>query len=138
MMIKVPQISLSNPIYGVGVSILDELDRQQKTKWLQKGQTFLYLTAQGINRSWTRVKYVLAIRELPGSHTADNINAATREILCEWEINQSRCHVFLRDGAANMKKVFEGSFDHADGAAHKLNLTSSQLSRRVDQQLKIV
>uniref|UniRef100_A0A915D107 Uncharacterized protein n=1 Tax=Ditylenchus dipsaci TaxID=166011 RepID=A0A915D107_9BILA len=83
----------------------------------------LSLTAQGINRSWTRVKYVLAIRELPGSHTADNINAATREILCEWEINQSRCHVFLRDGAANMKKVFEGSFDHADGAAHKLNLT---------------
>uniref|UniRef100_A0A915DR23 DUF659 domain-containing protein n=1 Tax=Ditylenchus dipsaci TaxID=166011 RepID=A0A915DR23_9BILA len=65
------------------------------------------LTAQGINQEWKRDKYVLAIRELQGSHTADVINTAIREILEECEIKQEVCHVIVRDGAANMKKAFE-------------------------------
>uniref|UniRef100_A0A915DND2 Uncharacterized protein n=1 Tax=Ditylenchus dipsaci TaxID=166011 RepID=A0A915DND2_9BILA len=65
------------------------------------------LTAHGINQEWKRDKYVLAIRELQGSHTADVINTAIREILEEWEIKQEVCHVIVRDGAANMKKAFE-------------------------------
>jgi hypothetical protein len=67
------------------------------------------LTAHGIDCEWKRVKYVLAIRELPGSHSADNINNAIRTILGEWSISQAKCHVFLRDGAANMKKALEGN-----------------------------
>uniref|UniRef100_A0A915EQ07 Protein kinase domain-containing protein n=1 Tax=Ditylenchus dipsaci TaxID=166011 RepID=A0A915EQ07_9BILA len=67
----------------------------------------LSLTAHGINQEWKRDKYVLAIRELQGSHTADVINTAIREILEEWEIKQEVCHVIVRDGAANMKKAFE-------------------------------
>uniref|UniRef100_A0A915EGC5 Transposase n=1 Tax=Ditylenchus dipsaci TaxID=166011 RepID=A0A915EGC5_9BILA len=63
------------------------------------------LTSHGIDAEWKRVKYVLAIRELPGSHTGANINRAIEKILEEWNIPRSKCHVFLRDGAANMKKL---------------------------------
>uniref|UniRef100_A0A915E0J5 Transposase n=1 Tax=Ditylenchus dipsaci TaxID=166011 RepID=A0A915E0J5_9BILA len=80
------------------------------------------LTAHGIDVEWKRIKFVLAIRELSGSHTGECINAAIEKILEEWEISRSKCHVFLRDGAANMKKALEGSFQHADCAAHKMNL----------------
>uniref|UniRef100_A0A915EQQ4 Uncharacterized protein n=1 Tax=Ditylenchus dipsaci TaxID=166011 RepID=A0A915EQQ4_9BILA len=64
------------------------------------------LTAHGIDEEWKRVKYILAIRELPGSHSAVHVNAAIKNILEESEIEQNRCHVFLRYGAANMKKAF--------------------------------
>uniref|UniRef100_A0A915EQ13 DUF4371 domain-containing protein n=1 Tax=Ditylenchus dipsaci TaxID=166011 RepID=A0A915EQ13_9BILA len=76
------------------------------------------LTAHGINQEWKRDKYVLAIRELQGSHTADVINTAIREILEEWEIKQEVCHVIVRDGAANMKKAFEGREDYAFSLLH--------------------
>uniref|UniRef100_A0A915DHG2 Uncharacterized protein n=1 Tax=Ditylenchus dipsaci TaxID=166011 RepID=A0A915DHG2_9BILA len=93
----------------------DTSARNQKAKAAGEKQqqmklSIFHLTAHGIDEEWKRVKYVLAIRELPGSHTAVHINAAIKKILEEWEIEQNRCHVFLRDGAANMKKAFEGLF----------------------------
>uniref|UniRef100_A0A915E7B4 Transposase n=1 Tax=Ditylenchus dipsaci TaxID=166011 RepID=A0A915E7B4_9BILA len=72
--------------------------------WSSTSYSFISLTAHGINQEWKRDKYVLAIRELQGSHTADVINTAIREILEEWVIKQEVCHVIVRDGAANMKK----------------------------------
>uniref|UniRef100_A0A915CXY6 Uncharacterized protein n=1 Tax=Ditylenchus dipsaci TaxID=166011 RepID=A0A915CXY6_9BILA len=56
--------------------------------WSSTSYSFISLTAHGINQEWKRDKYVLAIRELQGSHTADVINTAIREILEEWEIKQ--------------------------------------------------
>uniref|UniRef100_A0A915EHK7 DUF4371 domain-containing protein n=1 Tax=Ditylenchus dipsaci TaxID=166011 RepID=A0A915EHK7_9BILA len=70
---------------------------------------FTFLTAHGINEEWERVKYVLAVRELSGSHTGVQINLAIKRILEKWDIKEEQCHVFLRDGAASMKKAFENS-----------------------------
>uniref|UniRef100_A0A915DQ83 Uncharacterized protein n=1 Tax=Ditylenchus dipsaci TaxID=166011 RepID=A0A915DQ83_9BILA len=94
--------------------------------WSSTSYSFISLTAHGINQEWKRDKYVLAIRELQGSHTADVINTAIREILEEWEIKQEVCHVIVRDGAANMKKAFEE------------NLHKAKMAKRFEGKVVIV
>uniref|UniRef100_A0A915CUS5 GRIP domain-containing protein n=1 Tax=Ditylenchus dipsaci TaxID=166011 RepID=A0A915CUS5_9BILA len=44
-------------------------------------------------------------------------------MLTKWGVSEDKCHVFLRDEGANMRKAFETEgFRHADCGAHKLNL----------------
>uniref|UniRef100_A0A915CK84 Uncharacterized protein n=1 Tax=Ditylenchus dipsaci TaxID=166011 RepID=A0A915CK84_9BILA len=70
-------------------------------------------------------KFVLAIRELLGSHTGEVINPAIKQILAEWDISEGQCPVFLRDGAANMKKAFEAFLYECDPLPDSLQGRSS-------------
>uniref|UniRef100_A0A915DLP0 WD repeat-containing protein 48 homolog n=1 Tax=Ditylenchus dipsaci TaxID=166011 RepID=A0A915DLP0_9BILA len=98
---------------------------------------YFSLTAHGINEEWERVKYVLAVRKLSGSHTGVQINLAIKRILEEWDIKEEQCHVFLRDGAANMKKALKviveqskGSHDHVPVSQPKLSDQHKELMKQ--------
>jgi hypothetical protein len=56
-------------------------------------------------KNWKAEKLVLNIRHFPGEHSGDNILAAIKDILNQWEIEESKVFVFLTDSARNMKKV---------------------------------
>uniref|UniRef100_A0A915CSN3 Protein kinase domain-containing protein n=1 Tax=Ditylenchus dipsaci TaxID=166011 RepID=A0A915CSN3_9BILA len=90
------------------IASLLEVDREKRLTLVNSIP--VCLTAHGINEEWERVKYILAVRELSGSHTGVQINLAIKRILEEWDIKEEQCHVFLRDGAANMKKAFTSWF----------------------------
>uniref|UniRef100_A0A915EJ06 Transposase n=1 Tax=Ditylenchus dipsaci TaxID=166011 RepID=A0A915EJ06_9BILA len=90
--------------------------------WTNQSSGFISLTAHGINEYWQREQFVLCVREFGGSHTGERINEIVSQMLNDWSIEKKRCHVFVRDSAANMKKAFEvGGYKHADCAAHKIN-----------------
>uniref|UniRef100_A0A915CVE8 HAT C-terminal dimerisation domain-containing protein n=1 Tax=Ditylenchus dipsaci TaxID=166011 RepID=A0A915CVE8_9BILA len=57
--------------------------------WSSSSYSFISLIAHGINQEWKREKFVLAIRELPGSHTGEVINSAIKQILAEWDISKA-------------------------------------------------
>lgn len=66
--------------------------------------SFISLTSNGITKYWYRKKHVLAIRKFGGSHTAERIAEILEELFNEWELDEKKCHGFLSDSAANIKK----------------------------------
>uniref|UniRef100_A0A915MYW9 Transposase n=1 Tax=Meloidogyne javanica TaxID=6303 RepID=A0A915MYW9_MELJA len=90
--------------------------------WHGGNESYISLTGHGISKSWERINFILCCQEFCGMHDSINITKSVKEMLRKWEIDENKIHVFLRDGAASMKKAFEGTFEHADCAAHKINL----------------
>ena len=58
-----------------------------------------------INKIWERKNFILSVSEFPGSHTGDRIREKVQEMLKAWNIKVEKCHLFLRDGGTNFKKV---------------------------------
>ncbi|KAI1700322.1 serpentine type 7TM GPCR chemoreceptor str domain-containing protein [Ditylenchus destructor] len=91
--------------------------------WSGPSDSYLSLTITGISSEWKRISLPLAVSHFPGSHTSVAIYKKIHDLIDSFQIEPKKCHVFLRDGGANMKKCFETSeFFHADCGAHLLNL----------------
>lgn len=70
-------------------------------------QSFISLSAHWINGQWQRRDYVLGCEHFPDSHTGENIAKMLKGMLEKWDIavgESGRCHIIVRDGAANMRK----------------------------------
>lgn len=67
----------------------------------------LSLTAQFINEDFQLKKVVLHSREFAGSHTAEAIAGAFRDMYQAWGIPMEKVHVILRDNARNMEKAMK-------------------------------
>ncbi|KAI1703072.1 zinc finger BED domain-containing protein 1 [Ditylenchus destructor] len=94
--------------------------------WSGPNDSYISLTAHGINKEWKARNFVLCVREFPGSHTGERVGELVRAMLKEWAVPQEKCFLFLRDGGANMRKAFNmdsaSELESADCAAHLLNL----------------
>ncbi|KAI1701203.1 zinc finger BED domain-containing protein 4 [Ditylenchus destructor] len=91
--------------------------------WSGPGDSYLSLTITGISKEWKRVSLPLAVSHFPGSHTSVAIDKKIHDLLDSFQIEPDKCHVFLRDGGANIKKCFQtNEFFHADCGSHLLNL----------------
>ena len=60
---------------------------------------------QFINENFELTKVVLHSQEFPGSHTAEALAVAFRDMFQEWGIPQEKVHVILRDNTRNMEKA---------------------------------
>uniref|UniRef100_A0A915EBE1 Transposase n=1 Tax=Ditylenchus dipsaci TaxID=166011 RepID=A0A915EBE1_9BILA len=91
--------------------------------WSGPTESFISLTAHGINHHWERIKEVLCVRPFPGSHNSENISDMIITMMEEWDVLREQVHVVVRDEGANIKKAMENTgYDHLNCAAHMLNL----------------
>ena len=67
----------------------------------------LSLTAHFIDQDFKQHNVVLQCQEFPGSHTAEALAAAFREMFRSWGIPTEKVHVILRDNAKNMVKAMK-------------------------------
>ena len=67
-------------------------------------EAFISLSGHWIKTSFKRQSAVLAAAHFPGSHTGDNIAAMFDKMWTDWELGESRRHLLVRDGAANMNR----------------------------------
>lgn len=86
-------------------------------------QAYVSLTATWITDQFKREKVLLAIRHLPGSHTAVAINEAINTILAEYSVDQATVKTIVHDNASSMMAAFRGSpIQSVSCFAHSLQL----------------
>lgn len=66
------------------------------------------LTATGIDKTWKRAKYLLAVREMPGHHNSASVKRMVDNLLEEWAIDRRKVCTFLHDEGSNMLGVIRG------------------------------
>ena len=64
------------------------------------------LTAHGITDSFERKSFILSVAEFEGTQDGEAIAKKLRAILLSWPVPPMKCHIFVRDGGENFKKVF--------------------------------
>lgn len=95
--------------------------------------SMLSLTAQFINEDFELKRVVLQSQEFSGSHTAEAIAGAFRDMFQAWGIPMERVHVILRDNARNMEKAMkDAQFPSLPCMSHTLQLVVQEgvLSQR--------
>ena len=86
-------------------------------------QSFMGLTAHWLTDAFVNMSFVLDCSPFAGHHTADGLLCAFQQMLSKWNIDSSRCHVVLRDNAANISKCFRiASIPSLGCFAHTLQL----------------
>uniref|UniRef100_A0A915E1G3 Transposase n=1 Tax=Ditylenchus dipsaci TaxID=166011 RepID=A0A915E1G3_9BILA len=81
--------------------------------WSGPTESFISLTAHGINHHWERIKEVLCVRPFPGSHNSENISDMIITMMEEWDVLREQVHVVAMENTG---------YDHLNCAAHMLNL----------------
>lgn len=69
-------------------------------------QSYMGVTAHWLAEDFSRQSYVLNCMPLNDRHTAQYIGVQFKQALEKWNIDRTRCHLVLRDNAANMTKCF--------------------------------
>lgn len=86
-------------------------------------QSYMGITAHWLTEDFSRHSYVLNCTPLNDRHTAQYMGAQFEQALAKWNIDRSRCHLVLRDNAANITKCFsELGISSAGCFAHTLQL----------------
>ena len=68
-------------------------------------ETFISLSGHWIKTDFTRRNAVLAAAHFPGSHTGFNIAEMFNKMWSDWELDESRRNLLVRDGASNMNSA---------------------------------
>lgn len=83
----------------------------------------LSLTAQWLDDEFELQRALLHCEEMPGSHTAANLQTKFEKMLQRWNIDKKRVHVMLCDNARNMAKALdEGMLSNLPCMAHTIQL----------------
>lgn len=72
--------------------------------WSGSNEALMSLTAHFIDKKWKKVQLVLTVKSLSQSHTGQYIGETFLSMLEEWEIDEERVMLVLRDSGANMVK----------------------------------
>ncbi|XP_077340549.1 zinc finger BED domain-containing protein 4-like [Lithobates pipiens] len=72
--------------------------------WSGEAESLMSLTCHFIDSNWERKQVVLNVKAMSGSHTGDYIREMFLSMLNDWDINQDRVVLVLRDSGANMIK----------------------------------
>ena len=90
----------------------------------RNNESYVGLTIHFLTPDWEFAHFVLENKELPVSHTAENLAEALKEILSDWKIQDSKISCTTIDNAANVHKsladVLQWPYLHCFG--HTLNL----------------
>lgn len=65
-------------------------------------ESFVSLSAHWIDERFTRRSLVLNAQHFPQSHTGRNISQMFQDMFTDWNIQESRRHCLVRDGATNL------------------------------------
>jgi hypothetical protein len=87
--------------------------------------SYLSLSVHYVDKNtFVRKHCILGLQHLPQSHTADYIGQNLEDLLQKWNLS-SKVHLFFRDNALNMVKLFDDrGWPHAGDHAHKLHLAA--------------
>ena len=86
-------------------------------------QSFMGLTAHWLTEEFENMSFVLDCMPFAGHHTAAGLMTAFQQMLDKWNISFGRCHVVLRDNAANISKCFRDANIKSFGCfAHTMQL----------------
>ena len=69
-------------------------------------QSYLGITAHWLTDDFSRKSFVISCMPLNDRHTAPNLGAHFLQALEKWNIEHTRCHLVVRDNAANITKCF--------------------------------
>lgn len=72
--------------------------------WSEKTESLMSTTCHFIDSNWERKRVILNVKAMSGSHTGDYIREMFLGMLNDWDINQDRVVLVLRDSGANMIK----------------------------------
>lgn len=72
--------------------------------WSGSNEALMSLTAHFIDKNWKKVHLVLNVKSLSQSHTGQYIGETFLSMLEEWEIDEERVMIVLRDSGANIVK----------------------------------
>ena len=85
--------------------------------------SYISLSGHFINHDYTRKDIRLNVKNFPGHHTGIAISNTFHEILEFWKIPASKCHLLLRDNAANITLGAELTLLNSEGCfIHTLQL----------------
>lgn len=89
-------------------------------------ESYVTITSTHISDDWQMHNYVLQTRELPLSHTGENIANVLKDAINEWGLPE--CSALVTDNAANMLVAAKSvGFQHHLGCyAHTLNLAAQK------------
>lgn len=86
------------------------------------GYPFIGLTAHTINNDWKIESFCLACTALNVDHNSVNIKNKIKQILIDWEIDESKIAGITTDCGSNILKAVESlSFNHIPCFGHVLN-----------------
>lgn len=86
-------------------------------------QSYISVTSHWIDNDFNRENAILRCEAFDGRHTALNIADALQDIIKVWDIPVNKCHLVLRDNAANMRKaMLEAGIPSVGCFAHTLQL----------------
>ena len=91
--------------------------------WSKKGMTasFLGVTAHFF-ADHQRHNVTIAVKQMPGPHTADNILSIVNHVLADWNIPLDKVGNTITDNGSNMIKAFkEDAADYSDEAEDELS-----------------
>ncbi|XP_065671782.1 zinc finger BED domain-containing protein 4-like [Hydra vulgaris] len=86
-------------------------------------QSFMVLTAHWLTEHFENMSFVLDCKPFIGHHTSPALMTAFQQMLDKWRIDVGRCHVVLRDNAANISKCLRDANIYSLGCfAHTIKL----------------